>query len=577
MKRFLLSLISAILIFSTVACSSATGGADAQGSTDATNAPVTEEFEVSAADMFSNRDLEGTYSENGAVKITLEGASASSNSPKAKIEGSTVTLDSEGTYIFSGTLDDGSIVVDAADTAKLQIVLDGAKIKSSSSAALLVRGGDKVFVTLADGSENVLENGGRFPIDDEGIDGAVFSREDITFNGNGKLSIISPEGHGIVTKDDLVFVSGTYEITAASHGADANDSIRIKDAEISVTAGKDGLHAENNDDPSLGFIYAAGGELTVESEGDGISAGAYMQIDGGDFSIATVGTDDSASMKGLKAVSGILLNGGAFKIDSAEDAIHSDTTLTVNGGTFDISSEDDALHADATVTVTDGDVKITKSYEGIEAEDINVLGGNIEINATDDGINSAGGTDDSGNENDRDAVMPNGGRPTAPGGHGGGPGGPGGPGGNGGMPVGDGSVVIFGGNISITARGDGIDVNGRFEVTGGNITVTGPSHGDTATLDFYTEGIINGGAFFGTGGSMMAQTFTDSSQGVISLRVGDQKAGTQITVADSDGNVIISGTPSLDFAVVIISTPDLVKGETYSVTVGTESAEIKAN
>jgi len=576
MNKFFISVASLLLAVLLVGCTnSADGGETASVDTK------TEDFAVSENEMFTKRDLDASYSESDAVRITLGGDSITSNSPKAKIDGTIVTLDSEETYIISGSLNNGCVIVDAPDTAKLQIVLDGADITSNTSAALFVRCADKVVVTLAEGTENRLSNGGVFEINDEDVDGAVFACDDITFNGNGKLVISSPEGKGIVAKDDVVFTSGSYDIDAVSHGVDANDSIRVKEASLLITSGKDALHAENSDDSSLGFVYFAEGSISAESKGDGISAGAHMQIDGGSFTLTTGGNNDtSASMKGLKAKKGILINGGAFSIVSDDDAIHSDTDVTVNGGKLELSTGDDGIHAASLLTVTAGDVKITDSYEGFEAEDISILGGNIEINATDDGINSAGGTDGSNGEDGFDAapMRPTvSGKPAGPGGNEGRPQGPAGPGGPGAMPVGDGSVVISGGNIYIIARGDGIDVNGRLEITGGSITVTGPTVGDTATLDFDTAGVITGGTFIGTGGTMMPQTFSDSSQGVISLRVGNQNAGTEITVADKSGKVIFSAVPKLDFAIVIVSSPELTKGESYNVTVGTQSGEFTAD
>ena len=183
------------------------------------------------------------------------------------------------------------IIVNAPETAKLQIVLDGADIASSSSAALYILQADKVFVTLAEGSENVMSNGGEFiAVDSSNIDGAVFSKQDLTFNGSGSLTVVSPAGHGIVCKDDLVITGGTYVINSASHGLQANDSIRITgNTVIDIDAGKDGMHAENNDDSALGFIYVSGGVISIESEGDGLSAGSYVQIGDGDFEILAGG------------------------------------------------------------------------------------------------------------------------------------------------------------------------------------------------------------------------------------------------------------------------------------------------
>lgn len=153
--------------------------------------------------------------------------------------------------MISGTLDDGMLVVDASDTAKVQLVFDGVQISSGTSAALYVLEADKVFLTLAEGTENALSNGGEFvAVDDNNIDGALFSKQDLTVNGAGSLTVTSPAGHGIVCKDDLVITGGVYIVYAAGHGIDVNDSIRIADAKLTVDAGKDGIHAENNDDSS---------------------------------------------------------------------------------------------------------------------------------------------------------------------------------------------------------------------------------------------------------------------------------------------------------------------------------------
>jgi hypothetical protein len=154
----------------------------------------------------------------------------------------------------------------------------------------------------------------------------------------------------------------------------------------------------------------------------------------------------------------------------------------------------------------------------------------------------------------------------------------GGMGGPGGMMGGssDGSVRIAGGTLYVKASGDGIDANGTLEITGGSVTICGPTQGDTATLDYDMTGVINGGTFIGTGGTMMAQSFNDSKQGVIAVKVGNQAAGTQITLKDSSGKELLSATPELPFAIVILSSPQIEKGETYTITVGSETGEFEA-
>jgi len=582
----------------------ATASESESATVDSGAEPVEADFSQTDADMFTQRDSEAQYDESTAVTIKLDGASATASSDSVKISGSTVTITEEATYIISGQLRDGVLIVNAPDTAKLQLVLGGVDITSKTSAALYILQADKVFVTLAEDTENTLANGGTFAaIDENNIDAALFSKQDLTLNGAGSLTVTSPAGHGIVCKDDLVITGGSYRVNSASHGLDANDSVRIKDAAFTIDAGKDAIHAENAEDASKGFIYISSGSIQAEAEGDGIAAGAYVQsVDGtidllvgggsenaskqqsdsfggfmgggrpgmmmrpGDMENSAVTTEENGtSMKGLKAANSMLISGGNITINSADDSVHADVSVIINSGTFTIASGDDAIHAEDTLTVTAGEIDISESYEGLEALHINVQGGDIRLAARDDGLNAAGGTDQSGMTGGRDGMF-GGGRPDGMGG------------GHGGMSANaNGSIQVSGGTLYINSSGDGLDANGTLEISGGYTVVVGPTQGDTATLDYDTSGIITGGTFIGTGAAGMAQSFSDSRQGVVAVGVGNQAAGTQITLKNAKGNTVISYAPELNFAVVILSSPDIIKGDTYTITVGSESGEMQAS
>ena len=609
MKQFF-TLILCILLLASCngpAPEDTSSDSSADGS-EGTSTAAAAEFAEDDADMFTNRDLRDDINENGSILITLNGSTAACSDSSVKISGGRVTITKEATYILEGKLDDGMIIVDAEDTAKLQLVFRGVDITSSNSAPLYILEGDKIFLTLAPNSTNTLSTGGSFTaIDENNIDAAIFSKQDLTINGSGALTVNSPVGHGIVSKDDLVITGGDITVNSASHALDANDSVRITNAGITAAAGKDGIHAENSDDPSLGFVYISGGSFDIDAEGDGISAGSFMQITGGSFDILTGGgsvngskqtsdnwggfmggrgsgrwsvstapttSDSSTSIKGLKSTGDMLITGGSFTIDSADDSVHSNASVTVNGGTFEIASGDDAFHADDTLTVTTGKINVTKSYEGLEGLHIAVSGGDIKLVSNDDGLNAAGGTDSSGTGGRGGDMF---GGMGGPGGTGG-MGGMRGPGGMGGMSANsDGSITISGGNLHVNSSGDGIDANGTLTISGGYTVVVCPTQGDTATLDYDISATITGGTFIGTGASGMAQTFSDSEQGVIAVSVGSQSAGTKITLTDKEGNTLISYTPELSFQVVILSSPDMVIGETYTITVGSQSGEFAAS
>lgn len=298
-KRLCALLRSAVILSMAVTACSGTA-ADSTDTTESQQAVSTGDT-LSYDDMFTDRDLDVGYEESDSVKISLSDDSTTVSSGSSDnsstddtvdgvtVDGNVITITSGGTYIISGTLTEGQLVVDA-DDEKVQLVLDNADITCATSAAIYVKSAGKTFITLAEGSENILMNTAEFEaIDDNNIDAVIFSKDDLTLNGSGTLTINSENGHGIVSKDDLKITGGTYNITAASHALSGKDSVRIAEGTFNLVSGKDGIHSENTDDSSKGYVYIAGGEFTIDSTGDGIDASNIVQIDGGTFDITAGG------------------------------------------------------------------------------------------------------------------------------------------------------------------------------------------------------------------------------------------------------------------------------------------------
>ena len=552
MKRQLAAALAALLITGTAA-GCGMSGSDSSGKensgdtgTSADSSGQTD-FSQTDADMFTDRDYETDYDESSSVHIELNGSTAEADSDSVQISGSTITITEEATYIISGTLDDGMIIVDAPDTAKLQLVFDGADINSETSAPLYIPEADKVFVTLAEGTENTLSNGGTYTaIDDSNIDSAIFSRQDLPLNGSGNAASESSDSWGQW--------GGGAPGQPGDRGGAGGDGMRGTDP---GSAGEG--ESEETPDQSTPDQGASG-------SGESAEALAFTESLTASDSDASADTEDdsSTSMKGIKSDGDMMISGGSFTIDSADDSVHTNSSVTVSGGTFEIASGDAAFHGEDTLTISGGTINITESYEGLEALFVNIQDGDITIVSTDDGLNAAGGTDSSGTTGGRDGMF-------------GGGGGMGGEPGGGMSSSSGGSIEISGGTLDINASGDGIDANGSLAISGGYTVVAGPTQGDTATLDYDTTAEITGGTFIGTGASGMAQTFSDSEQGVIAVSVGERSAGTGITLTDKSGNEILSYTPELSFAVVILSSPDITSRETYTITVGEASGEFEAS
>lgn len=641
-RKKLLALFCATAL-SMTAVAGCTGTKSSTGNIDSLETETdTEEIEVqsitgtfSSTDMFTERDLAGTYEESGAVYVTLSDDGITGETAGVAINGQTMTITAEGTYIFSGTLSEGQIVVDA-DNAKVQIVFDNVDITCASSAAVYVKSAEKVFVTLAEGSQNTLRNTDEYvAIDDNNIDAAIFAKSDLTLNGTGSLTIVSAEGHGIVSKDDLKITGGTYDITAAGHALSGKDSVRIADGTFILTAEKDGIHAENADDEEKGYIYIADGDFTITSDGDGMDASNIVQIEDGTFDITAGGgaanslkthesdmpgggmsqnierpdgesmpqmgekpdeesmsqmgekpdeesmpqmgekpdgenmpqdttTDESGtSTKGIKAGGGMYLNGGTYQIDSADDSIHSNANITIADGTYTLATGDDGVHADDALTVNGGTITVTESYEGLEGLTVTINDGTIDITARDDGINTAGGTDQSGFGTFGDHFK--------------------------GMDSADDEteettdnemwMELNGGYIHILAGGDGVDSNGDLTINGGEIYIDGPSDNGNSAIDYgdRSSAYVNGGMLVAIGSSGMAEGMSDSSkQEVLMVKLGEQMEAGDVELTDSEGNVIVSYTALKSYDCVIISTAEVESGATYTLTTSGTTTEVTA-
>ena len=500
---------------------------------------------------FDASDTTAASPESGkTVEVTEETTKTTSTGEQ------TYNITAGGTYTLSGTITDTMVTVDA-NNADVNIILNGVTIKNSQGPAIYVREADKVTITLAEGTTNTLSDGSSYSITDSDstLDAAIFSKADLTINGSGTLVLNGNYKHGIVSKDDLIISSGTLKVTANNVGLNGKDCVKINSGNITINAGSDGIRSDNDEDTSRGYVYLYGGTINITAGNDGIQAETVVNVENVDFTVKAGGgsaaslTTSDESYKGIKAGSDIYISGGTFNVNSLDDCIHSNGTITISGGSYTLSSGDDGVHADTDLAISGSSTKlsITKSYEGIEATNLVISGGNISIVASDDGLNAAGGNDTTTTA-----------RP-----------------GMGSFSSSTGKIVISGGTLYIKANGDGLDANGTLAITGGTITVVGPTTGDTAILDFDATGTISGGTFIGVGASSMAQNFSSSStQGAIMMNTGTQSAGTLVQLTDSNGTVLLSYTAEQSFACVILSHSSIVQGGTYTLTIGSSSTEI---
>lgn len=496
----------------------------------------------------SDNDLDGSYLESDATRITFADSGATVSGSGASASGSNVTITGEGVYFVTGSASNGSLTVNSSSASNVQIVLSGLDLTNENGPAINVKNAKKVTVTLEKGSVNTISDGDSYSIPDGSayIDGAIFSKSNLVFNGEGELTVYGNNAHAIVSKDNITVTGGKYTVVSKKAGLFGKDAVKISGADIKVEAGTDAIKSDNALDSTKGYIHISSGTLELQSQNDAIQAYTVVSIEGGRIKIKTTGTSSTLSSKGIKGGSGIAISGGDFVIDSKDDSIHSNGDVAITGGSFVINSGDDGIHADKTVGISGGNIRISKSFEGIEGTAIIITDGYVDITSNDDGMNASGGNDGAVNGDMFGSAK--------------------------------GSISISGGYIIVHNEGDGIDSNGSLEISGGIVLVDGPSRGGNSSFDYDTTAKITGGVVITLGTSDMAQNFSEATQGSILVRAeGYFTAGTTLSLCDEEGNVILAFTSTKNFNGALFSAPELVKGKTYTFYTGATVAGLDEN
>ena len=423
------------------------------------------------------------YTTANATLVTLTDSSATAKGKYTgyEIDGTDVSITAAGTYVFSGDCDNGSITVKKGVTG-VTIVLNGLTLTNDDSAAITLNKTAEASLIAAAGTTNtVADTEGS---NDENAAVKVKSGASLSIGGTGTLTVDGNAKNGIKGAADAVITVAEVKlnINAANDGLSCDDELNITGGTLSITAGGDAVKAspdtgdtENPDTTSLGNVTISGGTLTLNATEDGIQADGDLTISGGTFHVKTNGghttalTDDSASCKGFKAGKTLTVTGGTLTVDSADDALHANADVSITGGTLTLATGDDGVHADNDLVIgakgssstTTPKISITASYEDLEGTTVNVYSGDIDVAASDDGVNAA--SSQLGERSDKYAIN------------------------------------IAGGDLYIDAGSDGLDSNNDISMTGGKVEVYGADAMMDAAIDYDGTFTLSGGTLFGAG------------------------------------------------------------------------------
>ena len=486
-----------------------------------------------------------------AVTISLEGTTAEIDGKGAGVSGGAVTISAAGTYVLSGTLTEGRVLVDAKGE-EVVLVLNGADITCSYGSPIYIYKSSTTTIHVMEGTENTLTDGAAYTFADEYSSEAdeepnacLYSKSDLVIQGAGTLTVNANYNNGITSKDTLAIRDLTLTVSAVNHGINGKDSNQIDSAVITVTCGGDAIRSTNDTDTALGWVSISNSVLDLTAGEDGVQAETALTMSSGNYNItsgggSTVQPSDETSAKGLKAGTALTLAGGIYILDCSDDAVHSNGDVTVSGGVYTVSTGDDGFHADEVLTVSGGEITVLTSYEGLEGTTVDISGGTVYVTASDDGVNAGGGKDGSGF-----------------GGFG--------PGSNFGGDS-DCIITISGGYLYVSAGGDGLDSNGSAVMSGGTVIMSSTGTGDGA-LDYESSFDLTGGTLLAFDAGGMSAAPSSASQYTVFVGFGSTLSeGAYVSLA-GEGQSFVFKLP-VNASAMVFSSPELEGGAAYTVSYG---------
>ncbi|MBR2210817.1 MAG: carbohydrate-binding domain-containing protein [Fibrobacter sp.] len=526
--------------------SSASGKSATSENDDSTYDPTSsqEVIEQVVADAVVYKEAEGdlklTFGESGLSVQNDENSCVSVN-------GTVATISCAGNYYLSGKSSNFQVVVAASSEALVYLYLNGLDLTSGNDAPFYVQSAEKVFFMLVDGTENNLVDAStrtiKWKYTKNGVAkidttmGTIYAKDDITFKGNGKLTVTGNYNNGVHTTNDLRIKDvPSITVTAKNNALKGKGSVNIEGGYYTLTASEgDGIKSDEGEeegsvtDNTKGKIVITGGEFSIKAKDDGIQAYNYVLLAD---SVATPKiTVNSSNGKGIVSDNLIYINAGIVNVTSADDGIHSNMNVYFNGGVTTISAGDDGVHADSTLMINNGIVNVIKAVEGFEGWYIIAKGGKTAVVTSDDGWNAAGGSADANSTSGSQW---------------------GGPGGGGAASKSVGYIEIYGGYHYLYAAGNDVDVldaNGTVKMSGGVVILELGSGGMGGGMSSNRPG--------SQGGSTSGSCSTNMSGGII----------------DTDSGISVTGGVLLGFG---SQTESMVNCNSVSFTAGTAYGSNKA-
>lgn len=496
---------------------------------------------------YSEKAIAAAWSLEESTVVTLEESNIIIEGTGATEAEGVLTIDAAGTYVISGSLTKGQIVVDATEEDNVQLVLNGVSLENSETAPIYVASAKNVYLTLAEGTINQIVDSRVAAVeettDETDLSAAIYSKSDLFVNGSGTLTVTGGYKDGITSKDDLKIVDGTISVTASDDGLVGKDSVCVRAGNLTLETGGDGIKSTNTEDTSKGNVIIDGGTLQISAGSDGLESVHVLVVNAGNITV-------SQSEEGLESLN-IVINDGVVDVTSSDDGINiSDSTVTADAATGEMPADENPGTAPTGEMPADGTAPAAPTGEmpsdktahaggmgGGKMRPEDAVSGNAVKDVKQDGKMGGGGADFT-------AI--------------------------------DGALLINGGTITVQAQGDGLDSNGDIQINAGNIIVYGPTNSGNGALDYNGVCEINGGVFFLTGSVGMEQSVSDTSaQKMIAVNLEQAvEAGSEITFSDGEGNALYSFTTEKACQYLALCAPECVTGESIIYTVGSQTGNV---